>query len=120
MPDATANPPRRQRGAQPGNTNARTHGFYSKVTFTDQQRELLDMADEVDDRSIIDMLRVEIFRGIQGGDYDPRALAALVKALWDGERTLHRITGADDKAAMRDALAAVLADVETARRETHG
>lgn len=110
----------RQRGAQPGNTNARTHGFYARLELTDKQRQLLDATDDVTSGDVVDMLRVELFRLIEVRDYDPRALAALARALWDGERTRHRITNADDKNAVRDALTAVLADVERAREARHG
>jgi hypothetical protein len=112
-PPAPAEP--RKRGGQAGNTNALTHGFYRKAKLTAHALSLIALAREhgniADD---IDLLRVEIARLIESGDYDPRALAALAKVLITAELARHRITGGDDKRDMMSALDAVLADVNRA------
>jgi hypothetical protein len=80
--DATADPPQpRRRGGQPGNTNALRHGFYARASLTLHTRELLGHASEATLQDDIDMLRVEIARLIERGDYDPQHLAALSRAL---------------------------------------
>lgn len=106
---------RRRRGAQPGNSNARKHGFYAAARLTAQQAELLARARagaSLDDD--IDLLRVEMARLVTSGDYDPRAVAALATAVTRAELARHRITGADDRAAMMSALRSVLSDLEGA------
>ena len=51
-------------GAQPGNTNARKHGFYAS-NFTDQDLQALALiADQEDLSSEIDLLRVAINRAM--------------------------------------------------------
>lgn len=117
-PDAPSTP--RRRGAPPGNANAKRHGFYARLELTEQQRALLDESDSISTDDVIDALRVELFRLVTLSDYDPRALAALAKAIFDGERTRHRLAGNEHRSAVENAIGAVLADVERARTAAHG
>lgn len=82
MSDPAADPatPRR-RGGQPGNTNALRHGFYARAQLSVRRRQLHGFAHEATLQDDVDMLRVEIARLIEAGDYDPHALAALSRAL---------------------------------------
>ena len=90
--DQTSSPPKRKRGAPLGNTNAVTHGFYSR------QFRTADL-DDVQDCSVaslkdeIDMLRVHIRRLIQLGedidDYDK--FANLLRILCLASTSLNRL-----------------------------
>ena len=52
--------PKRKRGAQPGNQNARKHGFYSKH-FTPDQTNQLEASDDLKDLGPeINLLRVKL------------------------------------------------------------
>ncbi len=52
-PEPAEEPERRKRGGQPGNQNARTHGFYSRLLppddleFLDDSRDLTDCAEDI-------------------------------------------------------------------------
>lgn len=109
------NPTPRARGGQPGNTNAVTHGFYSRAKLSADRLRLLAEAREhgsiADD---IALMRTEIARLIRdsGGDYDRRQLAALAKAVAQGEALALKLsTGDDNQQAILDAVDDVLLDV---------
>ena len=52
--------PKRKRGAQPGNQNARKHGFYSKHLTPDQMKQLEEADDLRDLGPEIALLRVKL------------------------------------------------------------
>ena len=108
----------RRQGGQPGNNNSRRHGFYARLELTDQQRALLEDASAVTTNDVVDALRIEIYRLISLRDYDP--LAALAKALFDGERTVTKLATTDERNEISRAITAVLADVERERTERYG
>lgn len=110
--------PRRRRGAQPGNTNARTSGFFARAKLTAHSRELFGLVGEGSLEDDIDLLRVEMARLVESGDYDPRALAALARALSAHALAAARLTRRDDRDHMNDALNLVLADVLAMRKST--
>lgn len=76
------NTPRRKRGAQPGNKNALTHGFYSK-TFAPAEDRDIDAIDQISLDSEIDMLRVSIRRifELTAGVSDPLQAVRYVHVL---------------------------------------
>lgn len=111
----------RNRGAQPGNRNALRHGFYSQAKLgAERLRQMEASRTGGSSRDLVDLLRVELFRLVSVGDYDPFALAAVARALVAAELAAYRITGGNEKQAVYDALDAVLADVERSRRDVHG
>lgn len=122
MPGAAADapPPRRRRGAQPGNTNALKHGFYGRARLTAHTLELLEQAREhgalADD---VALLRVEMARLVSSGDYDPRALAALARAIAAHEAAIARL-GAPERNQLTNAVENVLADVLALKEDRHG
>jgi hypothetical protein len=71
-------PSRRARGGQPGNQNARTHGFYSKTLSPEQQEALQDAAvvDGIDQE--IALLRVKIASILENA---PQNIDVLILAL---------------------------------------
>jgi len=68
----------RTRGGQPGNQNARTHGFYSKTLSPEQQEDLQDAAvvDGIDQE--IAVLRVKIASILQNA---PQNIDVLILAM---------------------------------------
>lgn len=55
----------RKRGAQPGNSNALKHGFYSQA-FKQSERELLSSVSEASFDNERDLIRVVMHRTMQG------------------------------------------------------
>lgn len=106
----------RARGGQPGNTNAVSHGLYARAKLTAATTELLrasaseSLGDAV--RGDIDILRVEMARMIVGGEYSPKDLAQLARAVAAHVSVLARVQG-PAKDTFMDAVDAVLADVRT-------
>ena len=101
---------KRPRGGQPGNKNARTHGFYSRVLDEAEQRDLLDAAEieGIDDE--IALLRVKIAALIE---HDPNNLELLVVAantLARMVKTRYGLNHKDGK-GIKDAIAGVLRDI---------
>ena len=73
--------PKRKRGAQPGNQNARKHGFYSKH-FTPDQVEKLENADDLRDLGPeIALLRVKLNALLDDPDASPDLVLKTVNAL---------------------------------------
>jgi hypothetical protein len=75
-----AHPPRK-RGAQPHNSNAMKHGFYS-VLFKDRERRLLDQMHPADLSAEIELIRITSVRFLealsqskQPGDYEANLTA---------------------------------------------
>ena len=73
--------PNRKRGGQPGNQNARKHGFYSKH-FTPEQIELLEDADDLRDLGPeIALLRVKLNTLLDDPDVSPDLLLRAVNSV---------------------------------------
>lgn len=107
-------PPRPRRpGGQPGNTNAIRHALYARASLTAHTRELLELAPGAGLDDDIDLLRVEIARLVEQREYNPRDLAALMRAVVDAELARQKL-GASAAAAMDSAMATVLDDIRTA------
>ena len=72
------NEPKKKRGAQPGNRNSRTHGFYSKV-MTPEDRKLFEAAAALQGLDYeIALLRMKILSILA---HDPQNHAVLVMAI---------------------------------------
>ena len=69
---------RNKRGGQPGNQNARVHGFYSNALTTDEQESLDNAGDVVGIDSEIALLRVKIESILK---HDPDNVALIAKAV---------------------------------------
>ena len=101
---------KREKGGQPGNQNARKHGFYSKVLDEAEQFdfELASGVNGIDDE--IALLRVKI-KSILGDD--PKNLRLLLEATNALERlvrTRYRITK-EQRKGFKEAIGNVLRDV---------
>ena len=73
--------PNRKRGGQPGNQNARKHGFYSKH-FTPEQIEQLEDADDLKDLGPeIALLRVKLNTLLDDPDVSPDLLLRAVNSV---------------------------------------
>lgn len=103
--------PQRKPGGQPGNGNAIRHAVYARASLTAHTRELLEFAPQQGIDAEIDLLRVEIIRLVERGDYNARDLAALMRVLIDAELARQRL-GAGAKAAADSAVDKVLADIQ--------
>ncbi len=75
----------RQRGGQPGNQNARKHGYYSKVLTPEQQQVLPDAVTVQNLDNEIPVLRVKIASIMKNDPYNYplllRALSLLTRML---------------------------------------
>ena len=72
--------PHRRRGGQPGNRNARTHGFYSSA-LTPEEQEALQKAIEIKGlQPEIALLRVKLMEIIDNNS-DPDVVIRAVRAL---------------------------------------
>lgn len=116
--------PRRKRGAQPGNQNAVTHGFYARY-FTLPELADLDELKARDPQPEIDALRVSLRRMFELSA-EPATRAEAIEALDAiGKATdrvvnmllkqVHLVEGAD--AQLTDVLNAVLAELNAAHRD---
>ena len=88
--EGAADPPRRKRGAPPGNQNARKHGFYAKF-LTPEEQDALVKARQADFLvEEIAMLRVKISALAANPDTDPdfilRAMSVLARLVRMDER----------------------------------
>ena len=73
--------PKRKRGGQPGNQNARKHGLYSKH-FTPEQFEILENADDLKDLAPeIALLRVRLNTLLDDPETSPDLILKTVNAL---------------------------------------
>ena len=73
--------PKPKRGGQPGNQNARKHGFYSKH-FTPEQIEQLEAADDLKDLGPeIALLRVKLNTLLDDPDVSPDLLLRAVNSV---------------------------------------
>ena len=107
----------RQRGAQPGNTNAVRHGFYSRARLTARTLALLDEAREHGDlRDDIALMRAEIAHHMEAGDYDPKLIALICGAIVKATVAQERIARESDTANQFErAVENLLADLQMER-----
>ena len=86
---------KRKRGAQPGNQNARKHGFYSKV-LTPEQQGVLSLASKVPglDREVA-ILRVKIASILNNDPGNVDLLAKATSSLAYVLRARQRLANAD-------------------------
>jgi hypothetical protein len=106
------NAPRRKRGAQPGNKNALTHGFYSK-TFAPAEDRDIDAIRQISLDSEIDMLRVSIRRifELTAGVSDPLQAVRYVHVL------TRAVTSLDHLVIRQHALHNTRTDLDDSLRE---
>ena len=71
----------RKRGGQPGNQNARTHGFYSRVLTSQQQQQLEEARPLLDLDEEIALLRLKVRSILQNDPENHAALLAAVSVL---------------------------------------
>lgn len=102
--------PSRNRGAQPGNQNARTHGFYSK-RLTPEQQQSLQAAASLDglDQEIA-ILRVKIASILDDDPHNDKVLMLAFSAL---ARLLHmkQLLDRQDRNGLIEAIRLVLRDI---------
>ncbi len=79
--DSASQPLKRKRGGQPGNQNARTHGFYSRALTPAQQEEFKDAVGLSGVDQEIAMLRVQLFAIIANTPDNTDVLLKAVTAL---------------------------------------
>lgn len=98
------------RGAQPGNQNARKHGFYSKVLDEAEQMELQEAADieGLDDE--IAILRLKLRHLLEEHPDRVDLQTQLANTLARLIRTRYNITP-EQKNTLKEAIATVLKDV---------
>ena len=87
-----AHPSRRNRGGQPGNQNARSHGFYSPALSTREQDALQEASDLKDLRPEIALLRVKIKDLLPYADTHPELLLQAVRTITRMVDVQNRIT----------------------------
>ena len=73
--------PPRKRGGQPGNRNARTHGFYSAALTPEEQQSLRKAIDLKGLHPEIALLRVKLMEIIASGNTDPDIMIQAVRTL---------------------------------------
>ena len=73
--------PKPKRGAQPGNQNARKHGFYSKHFTPDQMKQLEDADDLKDLGPEIALLRVKLNTLLDDPDVSTELILRAVNSL---------------------------------------
>ena len=73
--------PKRKRGGQPGNQNARKHGFYSTHLPPEQAKLLEEAGDLRDLRPEIALLRVKLNTLLDDPDTSPELILKTVHAL---------------------------------------
>ena len=71
----------RKRGGQPGNRNARTHGFYSAALTPEEQQSLRKAIDLKGLHPEIALLRVKLMEIIASGNTDPDIMIQAVRTL---------------------------------------
>ena len=99
-PELPETPPKRKRGAQPGNTNALKHGFY---THYYEKIELDALKDGYNLDAEINMLRVAIQRLFNlTAHADEKSLTASLTALARASATLARIIEANQRIRGQD------------------
>jgi hypothetical protein len=101
----------RKKGAQPGNTNAVTHGFYSRTLNETEQKDFEKAVgiEGIDEE--IALIRLEIKKAILGGDDTNlkilvRAASALEKLI----RTRYQISAAQ-RHGLKQAIGNVIKDI---------
>lgn len=83
----------RQRGAQPGNTNARKHGFYSSRLLPDEVKDLDDF-EPVDMSGEIDLIRTQLRRLLEDANAQPSSFQQridLIRVICIAVRSLSRL-----------------------------
>ena len=89
--DPTHIPPR-DRGGQPGNQNARTHGFYADSLTSREQEHLVQAAELKGLHSEIALLRVKLLALISSGRASPELLLQVSRTLTRMVDVQNRIT----------------------------
>jgi len=97
----------RRPGGQPGNQNARTHGFYSKTLDADGQRDYEEARSMEGLEEEIALIRAKIMGILR---HDPNNIRLLMIALATLARLLmtHRQIAKDDKEGLKEAITNVL------------
>jgi hypothetical protein len=97
----------RSPGGQPGNQNARTHGFYSKTLDADGQRDYEEAMSVRGLEEEIALMRTKIMGILR---HDPNNTRLLMMALATLSRLLmtRRQIAKDDKEGLKEALSNVL------------
>ena len=103
-------PEKRKRGGQPGNQNARTHGFYSRVLDEDQARDLAEARGIEGISEEISLIRVKIKSLLRN---DPENIKLIMAAFITLAKLLRSRypPAAPDKKGLGEAIANVLKDV---------
>ena len=101
---------KRSRGAQPGNQNARTHGFYSAKLDEMEQHDFLEavLYDGIDDE--IALLRVKLKSVIANDPQNIRLIMQLIGSI-DKALGIRIKLGIYDKKGAREAFSNVLHDI---------
>ena len=77
----TEESPRRRRGGQPGNRNARTHGFYSAALTPEEQQSLQKAMDLKGLHPEIALLRVKLMEIIANHNTAPEIMIQAIRTL---------------------------------------
>ena len=83
----------RKRGAQPGNANARKHGFYSSRLLPDEVKDLDDL-EPVDMSGEIDLIRTQLRRLLEDANAQPASFQQridLIRVICIAVRSLSRL-----------------------------
>lgn len=88
----TVAPPKRQRGAPPGNQNARKHGFYSASLNPEEQEALYQALDLEDLIPEIALMRVKLMQLVSYPDTSPDLLIKAARTLTRMVDVQHKVT----------------------------
>ena len=107
-------PPTRKPGAQPGNTNAFKHGFYSEALATAARARYADAREigPVNLAEEIAVCRTHLYSLIEADPERIDLLAKIVNALARLAATHFHLSGSDTE-RLTAAMTTVLADIET-------
>ena len=108
---------RRPRGGQPGNKNARTHGYYSDA-LGPKARKLLKRAHLIDPHDLeeeIDLMRVKIHQ-LTDNDPDNIAVLTLAGGLLVRMIALHNGLSDEQEAGIHDSFKELLTSLAPAKR----
>jgi hypothetical protein len=102
--------PKHKRGGQPGNQNARKHGFYSRVLDAEQKRNLKYAASLKGIDEEIALLRVELISVVE---HDPDNIRLISQAAGLLSRLLRtrKILGQNVEFSMQQAAENVIRDI---------
>ena len=85
-------PPHRRRGGQPGNQNAREHGFYAKALTLEEQETLQQALDLNDLVPEIALMRVKLMQLVSYPDTSTEFLTKAARILTCMVDVQHRVT----------------------------